>query len=65
MQNSSPSRKELATATQDVKWTLALAGRIIQKNEQDTLLDIFGTKLPSAISGSLFPTRDHKDENRS
>lgn len=60
-----PSNQELAAATEDVRWTLRLAQNIIQKNEKETLVDLFGTKLPTAISGSLFPSRESENRNRS
>ncbi len=63
--NPAPSPKELAVATEEVRWTLNLTNKIIQKNEKETLLDLFGTKLPTAISGSLFPNRETENQDRS
>lgn len=60
-----PSDQELAAATEDIKWTLNLANSLIQKGEKAAMVDLLGTKLPSVISGSLFPDTDSDDRNKS
>jgi hypothetical protein len=62
---SGPGPRELATATEEVKWTLTLASNIIQASEKATIKDLLGSKLPSALSGSLFPDKNPLDNNRS
>ena len=60
-----PTNRELAAATEDIKWTLNLANSLIQKGEKAAMVDLLGTKLPSVISGSLFPVNDSDDGNNS
>jgi anti-sigma factor RsiW len=60
-----PGQRELAAATEDVRWTLSLANKIIRQNEKETLEDLFGTKLLTAISGSLFLSSEPENGNKS
>jgi len=44
---------EVAQARVDVRTSLILAARILERTERHTVVDVFGRQLPQAISGSL------------
>lgn len=55
--NQEFSEAEIAQAKRDVMATLTLAANVVSRSRQDTMSDIFGTRLPNALSGSLSPSK--------
>ena len=45
--------EEVTAARRDLVWTLALTARVIDHAEKKTVSEVFGRKLPAAITGSL------------
>ncbi|MGD9549100.1 MAG: anti-sigma factor [Candidatus Krumholzibacteriia bacterium] len=50
---SEPGPERIRQARRDLAWTLDLAARVIDHNEKETVKDVFGRKIPAAITGSL------------
>ncbi len=50
---SEPGPEQVRQARRDLAWTLSLAARVIDHNEKETVKDVFGRKIPAAITGSL------------
>ncbi|MBU2502552.1 zf-HC2 domain-containing protein [bacterium] len=50
---SEPGPERVRQARRDLAWTLNLAARVIDHNEKETVKDVFGRKIPAAITGSL------------
>ena len=46
---------QVAQARRDVRTSLILAARILEKTERHTVVDVFGRQLPRAVSGSIRP----------
>jgi hypothetical protein len=44
---------QVAQARMDVRTSLALTARILEKTERHTVVDVFGRQLPQAVSGPL------------
>lgn len=51
------SDQEIAAGREDVLYTLALAAKIIDNTQKDTLVDVFVDKLPQAINDSFKMTK--------
>ncbi|MFT5233773.1 MAG: anti-sigma factor RsiW [Candidatus Krumholzibacteriia bacterium] len=49
--------EEVAQAKRDVIATLALAAEVVSRSGESTMTDIFGTRLPKSLSGSLLQKR--------
>ncbi len=47
------SRTEIETARLEAKWSLALTAKILDRTGRRTVTDIFGRRLPRAVTGSL------------
>ena len=47
------SAAEIAAARHDVIYTLGLAADVIERSQRETVVDVFGDKLPRAVTGSL------------
>ena len=47
------TEEEIATARQEVMFTLALTARVIDRTQKDAVVDVFADKLPRAIKESF------------
>ncbi len=47
------SEEEILTARGEVRFTLALAARIIEKTEKSTISEVFGQRLPGVVTKSV------------
>ncbi len=47
------SRAEIKTAREEAKWILAVTTQIMNRTGRSTLTDVFGRRLPQAVTGSI------------
>jgi hypothetical protein len=44
---------EMASARQDVRYTLALTAKVINRTQKETMVEVFADRLPNAINDSF------------